>query len=308
MSIISIVGLGDPVTIQLIDNPFTKMFVEHFTEVAATHSGKLMRRMVGAQIPTDANFATKHQQLIDVVSELNDIAGNFPYTLDHSIILERNQNTQNLLNQLHRCFTTAYRCASRRQPLVWSDKFASSFTVAEDKFTRLLELLILLNDHIHDLELYVDTDNKKFCRGFSITQAEIHIDGAYDKCENIRSIYLDIPEEHYQYFSDSEECDVWVGIDILGKSYLNAFWDNDDPSEWDVTHQLGITGKIYIETSINKKLDILKTERFNNWLAAKNLTYKPYMCGMPIGTVISNRDLLTKGSGIKPNLQLSVDL
>jgi hypothetical protein len=308
MNIITITGLQEPVRIEVIDNPFTRLFIDHFTQVANSHSGRLMRRVVGASVAPNDTFYDRCQRLRDVVEELNDITGNFPYQVEDVKLHARNQTAQDLLNQLHRCFTTAYRCATtRRDDLVWSDHFPSSFTVPDHKFTRFLELLILLNDYVHDTELYVDTVNKAFCRSFKLDQAEIHIDGAYDKCENIRSIYLDIPEEHYQYFSDSDEYDVWVGIDILGKGYINAFWDHDDPSEWDVTHSLGITGKIYIETSVNKKSTVLQTPEFNKWLADKGMQYYPYMCGMPIGKVIENKAIFSRSPFVKPGLALSVN-
>lgn len=295
MSMISIQTPKGTAQVRVIENAFTEMFLDHFRTVTSTYTGQSVYRRIGNSISSrPQRYMEPLAQLVSVTTELTEITGTFPYQVDPTVILKFDQGTQDLLNQLHRSFTTAYRCMRpHRDPRwVWNDRFPSDFIIPEGKMDRIQELLILLNDLVHTLEEGVTSPNRTFLSQFCLEQVEIQIAGAFDPKKNIRSIYKDLDPKYYSYFSDSKKYDVWVGIDILGKEYLNAFRDNDDASCWDVSHNLGITGKMYFEISDKRKMDVLNTTEFRSWLAQSGVEYNPYMCGLPIGSVVSGHDCI----------------
>ena len=76
------------------------------------------------------------------------------------------------------------------------------------------------------------------------------------------------------------DIDVWVGNDILGKDYIEAYYDHDDPNEWDVWPIMGHSGKFkinvasqwYEEDSTDNTLQqLVKSDNFQNWLKEYNI-------------------------------------
>jgi hypothetical protein len=204
-------------------------------------------------------------------------------------------NAQDLMNRLHRAFTTAHRCENFGQPLQWSDKFESKFQITDPaKMEQMLWLTDQVNALVHDIEINLKTDRKEYDWRLLPNQVEIRLDSyVNNNTRMLKEWFHMIKPEHVQYYDDSKEFDVWVGKDILGKDYLVAYYEHDDPSEWDVTYSLGYSGKLAID-QINgiRRVDVLHSDEFRTWLNTTNVEYTPAICGMPIGTVTEGKELV----------------
>lgn len=293
------------IRIQTVNNPFTdkyfpmlKMLVEAFPILHSRDlNGVYFNQLAGAdkQHQTfDRHMEVQAERLQAVIDEINTMGGHFPYAVDVEILKKKNLETQQLVNQFHRAFTTADRCYAQNTQMVWSDKFDSAFTIPKDKIPRFIELIDQINVIVHHgIELYTVTPRKvkdmsevpwqyRFWAN-SWIPGSTQLVGAHT--------WADIVPEDQKYFSDSKEFDVWVGKDILGKDHITAYYDHDDASEWDITPIVGYSGKIAIDVSAMTRSDLVRSEPFQSWLAECGEPYSPAMCGMPIGTIVKGKDI-----------------
>lgn len=242
----------------------------------------------------DRHFEIQADRLHTIIDEINRMGANFPYTVDVDILKKKNIETQQLVNRLHRAFTTADRCYGQNTPLVWSDRFPSTFTIPESNMPRLIELIDQINVIVHHgIELYTVTPRK--------VQAMTQVPWQYRFWANTwipgstqlvgTDTWADIVPEDHEYFSDSKEFDVWVGKDILGKDHITAYYDHDDASEWDITPIVGYSGKIALDVSDMTRSDLVRSDPFRAWLDECGEPYSPAMCGMPVGTIVEGKDI-----------------
>lgn len=296
MSIINIETFLGLVRIQVTKNDFTDEFIEQFKEMVSLFPLRYRSIIHGScfRIP-ESQIDNLIKQFSDAVDELNDMGTNFPYVIDAKLIKQLNNESQDLMNKLHRSFTTAHQCHDYERPLHWNDKFPSDFTVTNAQMDRMLHLTDQINSYVHNTEIYIKTDRKSYEQDNLAKQLEVRADSYIN--EGIRIIkkwFTVIKPEHYQYYSDSDEFDVWVGKDILGKDYIIAYYEHDDASEWDVDHSIGYSGKLALDCSTVTRRDIAKSDDFRSWLEETNVDYTPAMCGMPVGTIIEGRDLVSR--------------
>lgn len=297
------------VKIKLLENHFTEKYIP-FLKVMFDQFEKEFRSgpSLGYIRPLDQKYLTEQaRRLVDSVDELNAMGYNFPYTFQLDSFDNCDLAGQELLNKLHRCFTTGQRDHYRNPPtFIWSDRFSSEFSVKPEDLDRMLYLTETINDAVHNLEHYMTTPYKTNDFNQVVQQVEVkslvtneiakvHTDkGPY---ETLSGWFQNYTAEDYELFSDSDEYDVWVGRDILGKDFIHAFYDYDDPTNWDVTGQLGYSGKIAMDVGTVTKSNVIKSSNFKEWLDKYNVPYSKKMGGMPLGTVVEGKDLLRKFYG-----------
>jgi len=295
MKLINIETPNGLVRVQILNNDFTDQFIGMFAEMLNLFPIKYRRVSYGHCSLPDKNFIkSQAEKLITVIDELNQMGTNFPYTVDIDLMLRADGSSQDLMNKLHRAFTTAHKCQYAGAPLHWNDRFPSDFTVKspEDE-QRMLYLTDQINSLVHWTEIYMKTDRKDYNYDNLIRQLEIRLDSYInDGTRMIKDWFKHIEPEHYQYYSDSNEFDVWVGKDILGKDYLVAYYEHDDPSEWDVDHVIGYSGKLAIDSKFIRRSDVVKSADYLAWLDQHGVKYNNAMCGMPVGTIIEGRDIM----------------
>ena len=284
------------VRIQVVKNDFTDEYIDNFQRMLPLFP-------ISSQLVTQGscNKVTYHaverqtNQLIDIVQQLHEMNIGFPYTVSATDIQDMGNQAQDLMNKLHRAFTTAHRCENFDQPLQWSDKFDSGFEITDSaQMEKMLWLTDQVNALVHDIEINLKTDRKEYDWKLLPNQVEIRLDSyVNNNTRMLKEWFHMIKPEHVQYYNDSKEFDVWVGKDILGKDYLVAYYEHDDPSEWDVTYSLGYSGKFAID-QINgiRRVDVLHTDEFRAWLDTANVEYTPAICGMPIGIVTEGKELV----------------
>jgi hypothetical protein len=297
--------------IQIADNPFAVRFTAKFKEILKDYPVKCWMVMFGwVQFTTDQFITEQSDKLQKVIDELNAMGVNFPLTVNKEILQLKNTQSQQVMNQLHRAFTTAHRSYFEKT-FLWDDRTGAGYTIPPGQDQQFLYLIDQINHLVHKTEHYFKTERKNFNATDLVKQLEIRTDTyTNNNTRLLEDYYFTIDPADYQYASDSNEYDVWVGKDILGKDYLVAYYEHDDAGQWDITHVLGYSGKISIDITDKTRADVMQTADFRSWLAKGGVEYSPIICGMPIGTVIEGkqhlRQFAAKDAHLK-NMQVRVD-
>ena len=305
------------VRIELLQNPFVEKYAERLRYLHTAYRSEigngpplgLFRGTNSAYVQSQTN------KFIDIINELNSYGINFPYSVEPDSLIHQDAAGQELLNRLHRSFTTAHReNFAGKKILKWSDRFESEFTVPDGQLDRVLYLTEIINSMVHDTEFFMSTAHKPTDPTQVLRQAELRADitntnphsdlGPYVTLEGAFKEYT---ADDYRYFSDSNEFDVWVGRDILGKDFIHAYYDCDDPTNWDVTGQIGYAGKVAMDIGPTSKSDIIKSDSFRAWLDQWGVEYSKKMGGMPLGTVIEGKDLLHRYGRPDYNIKVIFD-
>jgi hypothetical protein len=284
------------VRVQVVKNDFTDEYINNFQRMLPLFPIRSQLVTQGACNRVGyANISLQTRQLIDVVQQLHDMNIGFPCVISPEGMQDMGNTAQDLMNKMHRAFTTAHRCHDSGEPLRWSDKFESQFEITDSaQMEKMLWLTDQVNALVHEIEINLKTDRKEYNWRLLPNQVEIHLDSyVNNNTRMLKEWFHMIKPEYTQYYSDSKEFDVWVGKDILGKDYLVAYYEHDDPSEWDVTHSVGYSGKLAIDQiNVIRRVDVLHSDDFRAWLDMAGVEYSPAICGMPIGTVTEGKELV----------------
>ena len=302
MTSIDIITPPGTIHIELLDNPFVKKWTEHFSNMLEKFEVNYGAETQPVFNPSKTNqeILTDLENLRNTIIKLQDMGTNFPcnpWKVTYEKIFIDHDVGQQILNEIHRYFTTGERTYTGWDRNIgkhglthWSDDFESEFTINKNNKNEFYKQLLLINDYVHELDQSLMTTRKLIDRDKQIVNLQFKFTGG---------IFADIREEDYMYASDNEEYDVWVGNDILGKDYIEAFYDHDDPSQWDVTCINGHTGRVNINVasqwfekeSIDNSLQkLVKKKHFQDWLKEYNVEYVPQMCGIPLGKVTSGKE------------------
>jgi hypothetical protein len=85
---------------------------------------------------------------------------------------------------------------------------------------------------------------------------------------------------------------VWIKKDLLGKDFITAFADHDDPAQFDIRPPPTISGGIAIDLDQGRD-NLFDSPLFAAWLGqSPNDTHGSY----PLGKVISGKENLLKFS------------
>ena len=306
MASIDIITPPGTIHIELLDNPFVKKWADHFSNMLETFdvSYGAETQPVFHRNKTTQEILKDLENLRNTIIKLQDMGTKFPFD-SSKVVYEKifmdHDAGQQLLNEIHRYFTTGERTYTGWDRRIeehslphWSDDFESEFTINENNKDEFYKQLLLINDCVHEVDQSLMTTRKSIDYNKQIVNLQFKF---------TEGIFADIREEDYIYASDNEEYDVWVGNDILGKDYIEAFYDHDDPSEWDVAPINGHSGKFYINVksqwyepnSTNTTIQqLVKRDDFQNWLKEYNIEYVPQICGIPLGKVTSGKEFLIR--------------
>lgn len=172
------------------------------------------------------------------------------------------------LNHLHRFFT-------HNQQKCNNQEFENNFD-----YDSVMSMLNSLNVHVHDLECYIP-------RGPD--------DIVVDQIEEIK-LYHATPYgtdswinlmEYSQYHSDQHH-DIILSSEILGKTLLQSYLDQDDPTDWDTSGHYGSAGGLQI-TYLPTRQQIYQSSSFHKWLQQYDADPDDLKYDFPIGN-IQDRD------------------
>lgn len=231
--------------------------------------------------------------LKDSINELNVMGLEFPIPVE-DIVLQNDDATRDLLNRLHRHFTTSNNSES-----TWNFKSTHTFTVPRELNERFHELVHKINYAVHETEVYVTSSHVQDFR-LKYREYQIIFDRSKPKVDYImptvtgyenRAVYFSsIKEEHKKYFSTSSEYDVWLTLtQVHGKNYHICYFDMDDPNEYDVECNQFYSGSF---TLTDRR--IARDPQIQNWLRSNGIEPGPEQCGIPIGNVVQGKEFMYK--------------
>jgi hypothetical protein len=229
------------------------------------------------------------QDLVNAIDELNILGTKFPIA-SSDINLTPDSAGRDLLNRLHRHFTTGHRSFSYGEsPCTWQDNTNLYFTVGVNDKKTFTEQVHKINNVVHQAEIMYTNDRKKT---FS---ANLEYNIIFDNSLPTRpdneanfGYFAIIKDEHKQYFSDELKYDVWLPINqIQGKNHVVAYLDQDDPTHWDISSNIMYSGSIALGDR-----STIKDPAIINWLKSYSIIPSPEHCGMPLGNIISGKEII----------------
>lgn len=293
------------VRIELLDNPFVNDWKEHFitmlnnTEYSYHY---ITHPYLESNYMVKGNLSNRVNLLKDVIDELNTFV-TFPVST--AMIDNKHTDTplnfMQLLNEIHRYSTTAVRVMRLNKSdgntieLYWTDDdpYNSKFNVDYNDVEKFALLMDKANLGVHHVESAIPTPRKLALPrietvevSFDYTEPEI-LDLTEDK-----KVFYKHTIKHEEYMSDSDNYDVWMAWDILGKNYQEAYFDHDDPTEWDITHPMGHSGGFQVSLSEHTLQSLIKSNDMQNWFKEYNLSYNRMMNNFPLGNVIEGKEHL----------------
>ena len=158
------------------------------------------------------------------------------------------------------------------------------YNFSSDRKQELIHWLHVVNSWIH---IYETHNLKQTERGFDVTSDVLnidhdlkHIDGTvmyptYCRTELTNDISIDL-------FDDAN---VYALKKILGKDYITCYFENDDPTEWDITNGMNIDGSFQIDYN-NANHFIDNNLEYCDWLKQHNVSETAYK-SLPIGKIVN---------------------
>ena len=278
--------------IELLDNEFVNQWLQHFLKV----SQKYHTLIQPTQWPwMETRLDSKSQAIDQVVLATKlidslDCVAPLPEKICREQLVSLDLSTQQILNRLHR-----YAVVATEKRNKWIISQESSFEWVSYENNQFDYAVNLLNQNIHNLERYVSTPHKnKFLSTWHGT--ELLFDAS--KYSNV-NIYHDdvdvaISDDMFPYLRLTG-FDVWIKKDLLGKDFITAFADHDDPTEFDVRPPTMYSGGIHIDQNTGKD-HIYHSTEFVNWLGG---TPADFHGSYPLGNVISNKQNTVNAKTVK---------
>lgn len=281
-----------PVIIELIpNNKFIDFWLPHFVKTQTNFTMKKEMVLWPNPFPRDARVPSLIQRIIDTISTINsaDYLVPLPTLCNYSDLETLDLPAQQILNALHRHAVTATETRDR-----WVLDSGPQFAWVDWNNEHFNYHINVLNQGIHDLENYVQTPHKTKFKGIW-PYIELKVDASLYDDVNVYhdSVDLPIPDELQSNLS-LEKYNVWIKKDLLGKDYATAFFDHDDPTEFDVRPPPMISGGLHIFLNDGKHR-LFDSPEFRSWLGADpGAQHGSY----PIGNVISGIDHLLKATTV----------
>jgi hypothetical protein len=174
----------------------------------------------------------------------------------------------NTLNRVHRFFThNQQRCNVR--------EFGSDFD-----YDSVMSMLDRINTCVHDLENFLP-------RGpADIPVKQIEEIKLYHPTQYGTTEWVNLTD--YREYHSSQHYDIILSSEVLGKTLLQSYLDQDDPTDWDTSGHYVSAGGLQI-AYLPTRQQIYQSNSFKQWLAQYNADPVDLMYDFPIGN-IQNRD------------------
>lgn len=255
------------ITIELLPLPIIKIWADYLKDYA--WNIKQFRTEVCSEAAHSKfnpyDIKSNINSINNAYLELKQLGYSWP---SHIPLVENNASkvpSQQELNQLHRFFTENWRwCFVRgRRELGEANPFDPKFKLPahmdNDEFYAIIDKI---NVAVHNLEQYTAPEpTKKFVLDNKIVPAGIWIEN-----RQVPVIYLEIEEylHNYKFQLDQEDYPVVVPADILGKSVLHSYLDNDNPLESDCLGRSELGFNLFIDINNNRR-KLYNSQDFKNW-------------------------------------------
>jgi hypothetical protein len=281
--------------IELLDNAFVDQWLQHFLKMSQKYHMSI-RPNSWPWVNRKANSQQDIDQAIDSVISATQLINKLHGVLPLPEKISRTQLTpldlsaQQVLNRLHRYAVVA---AQYRDRWIISQPFSFDWVPYED--TEFDYAVNLLNQNIHALEQYVTTPHKnKFCSAWKGTEILFDASKYSDVDIYHDDVDVDISDSMFPHLRLTG-VDVWIKKDLLGKDFITAFADHDDPIEFDVRPPLMFSGGIHIHHN-NGKDQIYQSTDFVNWLGTPANNFHG---NYPLGNVIVGKQNTVNASTVQ---------
>jgi hypothetical protein len=280
------------VTIELVNTKFVDFWFRHFQHMATHYNLRLRKADWPYYKELDSDAFTIIDKITEVIDKINTLEylSPLPETVTRNQFTSFDLTTQQLLNRLHRYCVVGTECRNR-----WLYHDEPTFEWIQWDNDQYMYLLNLLNQNIHHLEEYVKAPNRvKFVRTISTQELIFSASRYTDVDVYADDADLEIPDSMQDQLRIGGY-DVWIKKDILGKDFITAFADHDDPAEFDVRPPPMISGGLSIELN-NGKDTLYRSEEFRTWLQ-QPLTDQHG--SYPIGQVVAGKHHLLKATTVE---------
>lgn len=280
------------VVVDLLDNEFVDFWLEHFLNMHQRYTLDIRSVEWPYLRPRDHLIPDLIQRTVDIAEQINSLPDiqPLPETVLASTLMPLNLDTQRFLNRLHRYLVTATELRDRWH---WAGPAEFAWRPYDDQ--QFQYLLNLLNQTIHALEEYVVTPHRQQFNRF-ITSREVSFSASRYQDVNIYhdDVDLSIPN-HMQRHLCLHGHDVWIKKDILGKDFITAFADHDDPLAFDVRSPPMISGGLMFDIN-SSRTDLFHHPAFAAWLG-----YQPADTNgsYALGDIVSGREHLLQSPHIE---------
>jgi len=286
--IICVLINGQNIVIELLNNPFMTDFIKQFQLVNKyCKFEQMFFAPCSYKTPWNNNEITKNEEILkEIINKLNLLQTNFPIS-EEEIKITNDSAGRDLLNRLHRHFTTGHRTACEKSNFTWLENSNLNFNLKIEDYNEFAKLVHGINDAVHESEMYFVNDRKI---KFPMTKEYLvlYSSQTYNGPEPNFSYFYTIKPEHLQYFSDDMSYDVWLPLSqIQGKNYLQGYVDEDDPSHWDISSNIFYSGSF----SIGDR-SWYKTNEIQDYLISHGVNPSSATCGMPLGRITYGKELI----------------
>lgn len=284
------IGDSKKIVVEFLDNDFTDEFIPHLKTIHSAY-GFTSRTMYipGLHRAWDpVQVENWRQYLIETVTQLNAMGLNFPVAIEDIVFENNSSATRALLNRLHRCFTTGN--ATRN---IWEYNTSNTFTLDPIDYEYFNGIVHKINTGVHNIENYTSSDRLKTFPKYS--EYVIEFVSQRPKNPDVQPTFFKfIKDEHFQYFSDQLEYDVWLPLtQIQGKDYWRGYFDYDDPTQWDISTNIVYSGSLALGDRTGAKFPVLE-----DWMRSYGIEPGPRQCGMPLGRIVEGCEYVAK---LKPS-------
>jgi hypothetical protein len=221
-------------------------------------------------LPTDIH--SEYQSLKDTINNLSttDFAWveHVPESFD--------QVDQDFLNRLHRHFTNS-------EYVLWDHRNLNFEKIDVNN------ILQNLNKHIHYLEIWIHTNTKlKYCgAGIEIQFRKHESEFSYDMYP-------------FRKFHSYEPADLILDAHILGKTLIESFACEDDPTNWDTNGHMRTNGGAIVCLN-HDRAKIYNSQDFEQWLTNHATQKYSKLADFPLGNFIKGHR--SKCESLQNNLQ-----
>jgi len=206
----------------------------------------------------------KWKLIKQALQDIKNLNYSIPFTISEEFDFK-----QSTLNLLHRFFT--YNADWSNFDSITENPFDKNFQLPKNYSKKdWFYLIDQINKHVHFLERYtIPTVNRKFvnenypleCLYFEILEEN------FEKYLNFDSIEY---QNNYNFLNLDYENIVTLDASILGKSILQSFMEQDDPTKKDCQGRHCSAGGFMIYTD-NQLKKIYTSTQFQNWIKEYNL-------------------------------------
>jgi hypothetical protein len=272
------------ILIKLFDSPaVTNWFLKYSNTKIDYHQGWIDQdnnsMLRSTEIAQQPNYTSNNWNRIKTAFQsLKDLNFRIPFEIP-----DKFDNTQSTLNKLHRFFT--YNILWHFEKESVQNPYDPDFTTDLD-LSRWHILLDNINVAIHSLEFVTTTEHKKILEKYPLNFLWFgHLNRSMDSSMDFDQLSY---QENYRYFDYDQHPLVLLDGSILGKSVLQSFLDEDDPTCKDCTGRTLSHGGFIIDLNTSRK-QIYESTEFLSWANSYNLKNMPLE--FPIGYVVNPNQL-----------------